>query len=438
MEDAEAAALEEAARALAMVTSGEAIAAEREEEEEAAVVTLPTGTTAVAPLPSAVSTELEVPPDVVDRKTSSATSENEDGFGEDELSPVTPAITIVQPRYSDASKVPKEFQEDFRGPQEERGDEVARQLQAASQKLFKEQSDLMDVLLEAVWYVKDELKIVTDSYSKQEARLREQDALLGAQAVRLEALEAARAAPAAPMAAPAAVAMEPLVAVTAKEPQAEVKEVKPVKEKPEELRSELFSDLLGFDPVPTKPKVEETRSQPCAATAIASTPEPSEDEEDDPLSGPNDPWLDSGAAARRVIVTAQPKVPNKTVAPLKEPERAATAKPKPMPASLNSSRAKAAAKPSGPSASLVAKLAGAAERKKEMSVAAIAAKAQNFMEDLGEKPSAGNSGSPPSKAAPEVKLPNSPTVPTAAKSEPSKPIPKAPPEGLKQKLKSSE
>ncbi|CAJ1371865.1 unnamed protein product [Effrenium voratum] len=298
----------------------------------------------------------------------------------------------------------------------------------------------MDVLLEAVWYVKDELKIVTDSYSKQEARLREQDALLAAQAVRLEALEAARAAP---MAAPAAVAMEPLVAVT-EEPQAE-EEVKP--KKPEELRSELFSDLLGFDPVPTKPKVEETRSQPCAATAIASTPEPSEDEEaallvcraDDPLSGPNDPWLDSGAAARRVIVTAQPKAPNKTVAPLKEPERAATAKPKPMPASLNSSRAKAAAKPSGPSASLVAKLAGAAERKKEMSVAAIAAKAQNFMEDLdGEKPSAGNSGSPPSKAAPEVKLPNSPTVPTAAKSEPSKPIPKAPPEGLKQKLKSSE
>lgn len=314
-----------------------------------------------------------------------------------------------------------------------------------AQQTSADQWELIQTLLEAVWWVKGELHEVADKHHKSEAKFLEQEARIAALEQAMAALRLSQApAPSPPAAAqpvPAVSAGEPpakpvpaAAVPAAAVPAAAVPALAALAIPKASTSPAANSDLLGLDDLFLK----KDRS-PTTYPSTAKVEEPKESSSDplmesDPW-GERDPDLDAKAepvGSRTTNKAAIGSRPNdfSQASRTTGTSRSSEVKTKAMPVGL-AQRAKAKAK--APDANLTAKLmAKVAEKsQKELTVAALAAKAQTLMGDEG----ASSPPPPPAKAAPvEAKSPEGETVAKAA----SRPPAKAPPTALINKIKESE
>lgn len=308
-----------------------------------------------------------------------------------------------------------------------------------AQQTSADQWELIGTLLEAVWWVKGELHEVADKHHKSEAKFLEQEARIAALEQAMAALRLSQAPAPSPHA-----AAQPVPAVSAGEPPAKPVPAAAVPAAavpalaalaiPKASTSPANSDLLGLDDLFLK-KDRSPTTYPSTAKV-----EESKESSSDPLMesdpwGERDPDLDAKAepvgsrTTNKAAISSRPNdfsQASRTIGT----SRSSEVKTKAMPVGL-AQRAKAKAK--APDANLTAKLmAKVAEKsQKELTVAALAAKAQTLMGDEG----ASSPPPPPAKAAPaEAKSPEGETVAKAA----SRPPAKAPPTALINKIKESE
>lgn len=299
-----------------------------------------------------------------------------------------------------------------------------------AQQASADQWELIRTLLEAVWWVKGELHDLADKHRKSEAKI-----------AALEQAMAASRLSHAPAPSPAPVAAQPVPVVPAAEPASAAAVpalaalAAPKASTSPPANSDL-SDLLGLDDLFLKKDRSPTTDRSTAK--VEESKEGSSDPlmESDPW-GERDPDLDAKAeaAGSRTNKAAIGSRPNDfSQASRMTESRSSEVKNKAMPIGLSLQRAKAKAK--APGANLTAKLmAKVAEKsQKELTVAALAAKAQTLMGDEGASPPP----PPPAKAAPEAKSPEGESaVPAVAKAA-SRPPAKAPPTALINKIKESE
>lgn len=309
------------------------------------------------------------------------------------------------------------------------------QLLQKCKKTFTDQDELMRTLLQAVWWVKEELEKKDVTIKKHEAKLLEQD-------LRINALEKELAKPLPPVeavekvaqAAPPAVAVAPPVVPPAVNPTGfvvpqmiQAAKAAPKRSAPTPATNDLATvDLLG--------DIDFTGGATQAAVVADSDPLMTSD----PWRGENRPPMSkaspaSGGTRPNMNKAAQPASRQTEDSKANQSEPLEVKKSKAMPVQI---RPKVAAKAPTPSASMLAKLQGKAAEKANtgLTVAALAEKAQSLMEppedviDVGLAGTAGPPG-PPSKAAPEAKSSTTP-VGAVPKAVNTRPPAKAPPTAL--------
>ena len=286
----------------------------------------------------------------------------------------------------------------------------------------------MRTLLQAVWWVKEELEKKDVTIKKHEAKLVEQDS-------RINALEKELAKPLPPVEAVAPVAVAPPVVPPAVNPTGfvvpqmiQAAKAAPKRSAPAPATNDLATvDLLG--------DIDFTGG----ATQAAVVADPDPLMTSDPWRGENRPPMSkaspaSGGTRPNMNKAAQPASRQTEDSKANQSEPLEVKKSKAMPVQI---RPKVAAKAPTPSASMLAKLQGKAAEKANtgLTVAALAEKAQSLMEppedvavDVGLAGTAGPPG-PPSKAAPEAKSSTTP-VGAVPKAVNTRPPAKAPPTAL--------
>jgi len=302
------------------------------------------------------------------------------------------------------------------GSEKRDGSSELEQLLQKCRKTYTDQDDLMRTLLQAVWWVKEELEKKDVTIKKHEAKLLEQDS-------RINTLEKELSKPLPPV--EALVAQQPpVVPPPVMVPQLlQAAKAAPKKSAPAPATDLATVDLLGDldftggatqaavadpDPLMTSDPWRETRPPMSKAS---------------PASGGTRPNMNKAASASRQSEDSKAN----------QSETSEVKKSKAMPVQI---RPKVAAKAPTPSASMLAKLQGKAAEKANtgLTVAALAEKAQSLMEppedvavDVGLAGTA--PPGPPSKAAPEAKSSTTP-VGAVPKAVNTRPPAKAPPTAL--------